>query len=224
MKIIFLSLILLVSTLPAVAQVNPVNSDSTVKPLKRVYVGVELSNIAYTMWRPSKQVGGGVTPVVHINVGYKLNKGLSLQIGLAYGRKHVDELSGIYYGENDTIINYYRARKIQALAVPITAQVTPFSWQQNRKFRVSAIASFVPIIGSVWHQESEEFEGQREVIYKGEDSGVYAIVTGGLQFNYKISQRLDSYGKLNLFYKNVGHKSYYADKAWSVGLGLNYNL
>lgn len=221
MKTLFLSFILSISTLAVIAQTNP---DSTSKHLKRVFIGVELSSISYTMWNPAKEVGGGVTPVAHINAGYKLTKSLNLQMGITYGRKNVDELSGIYYGENDTIINHYRARKIQALAVPITAQFTPFGAHQNHRLRLSATASFVPILGSSWHQQSEEFEGQREITYEGEDSGVYAIVTAGLQLNYKISNRLDGFGKINLYYKNVGHYSYYATMARSVGIGLNYNL
>jgi hypothetical protein len=221
MKTLFLSFILSISVLTAIAQASP---DSTGKPLKRVYVGVELSSISYTMWNPAKEVGGGVTPIAHINAGYKLTKSLNLQMGMTYGRKNVDELSGIYYGENDTIINHYRASKKKALAIPLTVQFTPFGAYQSQRLRLSATASFVPILGSVWHQQSEEYEGQREVTYEGEDSGVYAIVTAGLQMNYKISNRLDGFGKINLYYKNVGHYSYYATMARSIGIGLNYNL
>ncbi|MBB6609498.1 hypothetical protein H7F15_00470 [Pontibacter sp. Tf4] len=221
MKTLFLTFILTLSTLAVVAQVQV---DTTIAPLKRFYVGVELSSISYTMWNPSKRVGGGVTPVLHLNAGYKLAKSLNLQVGLTYGRKRVDELSGIYYGQNDTIINHYRKGEIQALSVPLTVLFTPFSSHQNQRLRISATASLVPIFGSVWHQQSEEFEGEKKVTYDDKDSGVYGIVTAGLQLNYKISNRLDGFGKVNLYYKNIGHNSYYASIAKSIGIGVNYNL
>lgn len=47
--------------------------------------------------------------------------------------------------------------------------------------------------------------------------------TTGLHLNYRISERLEGYGKANLLYKNVGQESAYARTAKSIALGLNYN-
>jgi hypothetical protein len=222
MKTLFLSLILSISTLAAVAQANP---DSTVKPLKRVYVGLEVSSVSYSMWDPTKKLSGGFTPIVHINTGYKLTKKFNVQVGLTYGRRQDDELSGIYYGEKDTTIYHFRKSDMYGVAIPLTLEYSLLNLR--KKLRLSATASLAPIIGSVWHQQAEEFEGQRKITYEDDDAGIYMIATAGLQLNYKISNRLDSFCKVNIYYKdisNYNYYSYYAKAARSVGIGLNYNL
>jgi hypothetical protein len=147
---------------------------------------------------------------------------MNVQVGLTYGRDKEDVLSGIYYGYNDTIINHYRSKNSYGMAMPLTVQFTPFN--PNRKVQLYATASFIPILGSTWHQNSEEFEGNRVVTFESDDAGVYAIVTAGLQLNYKINNRFEGYGKANLYYKNVNQFTDYARQARSVAIGLNYNL
>ncbi|WP_299758850.1 outer membrane beta-barrel protein [uncultured Pontibacter sp.] len=219
MKTIFLSLLLSVATLAAIAQVQP---DSAMMSAKRFYAGLELSSISYNMWDNIKKVGGGFTPIAHVHLGYRLTKIMNIQAGLTYGREKEDVLSGIYYGQNDTIINYYRSKNIYGVAMPLTVQFTPFN--PNRKLQLYATASFIPVIGSVWHQYSEEYEGNRVITFEVEDSGISAIATAGLQLNYRISSRLEGYGKANLLYRNVGQESAYARTAKSVAVGLNYSF
>ncbi len=222
MKTLVLSVMLLVCSLAAAAQANP---DSTIKSLKRVYVGVEISGVPYSMWDPVKKLSGGITPILHLHAGYKLSQRVNLQIGLTYGREREDRLSGIYYGYNDTIIYHFHKSEMKGVAMPITIQINPFRTQ--RKLRVSATASLAPIIGSVWHQYSEEYEGTRKVTYEDEDAGIYLVATAGVQLNYKISNRLDAFGKVNLMYKDILNYSYFSfmsKSSKSIGIGLNYNF
>ena len=218
-KSLFAVLLLLLSSLADVAQAQP---DSINAKQKRFYIGVELSSISYSMWNQTKMVGGGFTPVAHAQAGYRLTKRMNVQVGLTYGRDKESALSGTYYGYGDTILYYNHSRNNYGVTVPITVQFTPFN--PYKKLQIYAAASFIPIFGAVNQQESETYEDVTTVTHVGKDSGVYAIATAGIQLNYKISNRFEGFGKVNLLYKNVGQYSEYAKQAKSLAIGLNYNF
>ncbi|MCC9165294.1 outer membrane beta-barrel protein [Pontibacter harenae] len=218
MKTYLISLLLSCVFFSAMAQ-QPAASDSA---SSKLYLGIELSTISYGMQNYATMVGGNFTPIVHLNAGYRLTKRINLQVGLTYGREKESGLSGIYYGYGDTIIYDHRSWNNYGIAVPLTIQYTPFN--PAKRWNLYATVSLIPVIGEVNHQTTKTFEGETKITYKGHDSGIYLLGTAGVVLNYKISKRFEAYGKVNLFYKDIGHNSYYAQRAKSIGLGLNYNL
>ncbi|WP_439880941.1 hypothetical protein ACSX1A_17550 [Pontibacter sp. MBLB2868] len=147
---------------------------------------------------------------------------MNLQIGVGFGRDKESGVSSIYYGRNDTIIYYNRSRDNHGVAVPLLVQYTPFNPDRRLNFYVTA--SLIPVFGEVNQHESETFEGETKDTYEAHDSGIYVLATAGLVLNYKISQRFEVYGKGNLLYKDLQGYSYYAERAKSVAVGLNYSF
>jgi hypothetical protein len=218
MKTILLVTALVFTVLAANAQ-NKTASDST---SSKVYAGIELTTITYSLANAEKHLGVGVNPYAQFNLGYRVSNRMNVQIGIGYGRDKVSRLESIYYGHGDTIIYRYNSRNNYGLAIPLTAQYTPFN--PGRRLNIYATTSLIPVFGEVNQQESETYEGETKVTYEGHDSGLYLLATAGLVLNYKISNRFEGYGKANLLYKDLSGYSYYAERAKSIAIGLNYNF
>ncbi|MHA6248679.1 outer membrane beta-barrel protein [Pontibacter sp. CAU 1760] len=212
-----LSLLLLCS-LTATAQ----SSSAPDTTESKFYVGVELSTISYLISNHAKSVSGMFTPVAHVHVGYRLSERASIQVGLAYGETD-DNFESIYFKTADSTI--YKSTRLsnRGLAIPITLQLTPFN--PGRRLNVFATASLIPIIGEVSDRRTETLDGKTDIMFDAHDSGIYTIFTAGVILNYKISKRLEGYGKVSPLYKVVGKQSNYADSnPRPLALGVNYNF
>lgn len=217
MKTNSLTLFLLLCSFAAIAQ-RPTTSDST---KSKLYLGLELSTVSYSMANHITQVGGMITPVAHLHLGYRLSPRAQVQVGFAYGGAE-DNFESIDFKSADSTIyrNFRQSRK--GLAIPLTVLFTPF--HPARRLNLFATASLIPVIGSVHHRRTETLDGVTRLVYRGDDNGVYWLATAGVVLNYKFSTRLEGYGKANLLYKELKRESAYARQAKSVAIGLNYNF
>lgn len=204
----------------AMAQQAAVTDSISSKSGNKFFVGAEVTTIHYIMG--NREAAGGFSPYAQLHVGYKLSRRANVQIGLAFGKKKEDELSSIYYGDNDTIIYYNRSLNHKGIAIPLSLQYTPF--RPSNRLNLYATASLIPVFGEANVKETETYEGETKIIYNGHDSGMYLLATAGLVLNYKFNKRFEGYSKANLLYRHVGHYNLYADKTKSIAIGLNYNL
>lgn len=216
MKSYILSFILSALFCSATAQ-QRIAPDSTNN--KKFYAGVELTTISYIIG--NREAAGSFSPYIQLNFGYRLSRRTNVQIGLARGGTNENQES-IYYKTDDSTIYMNDSWNSRGVAIPLTVQFTPFN--PGRRLNFYATASIIPIFGEVNIQHSETYEGETKTTYKAHDSGVYLLATAGIVLNYKISKRLEGYGKANLLYKHLGHYNDYAKRAKSVAIGLNYNF
>lgn len=186
----------------------------------RFYVGVEFSSINYRMVKDLRTVAGEITPIAHINLGYRLSKRVDVELGFTYGRNKDNVLRGTYYGYNDTIIHLYEGWKHSGIAVPLTVKYTPFNL--SRRLKLYATASFIPVLGEVNQQLSETYKGETIVTYNAHDSGLYLHARAGLLLNYKLSKQLEVYTRANLISEELKLKTYYGHR--SLSIGVNYSI
>ncbi|MBJ6117548.1 outer membrane beta-barrel protein [Pontibacter sp. BT310] len=232
MKTLFLSLTLSLSSLTAVAQVNP---DSTEKSLKRAYVGLSLTTVTYHIYYKDGEELDGIksgyfTPIA-LHAGYNLSDRLSIQIGVGYGGSK-DKLEWSLNQNNNDPVKYRQYSKTNVLAVPVTAQM--IFLKAFKRFPVYGTISMIPSFGFT-KAETQEIRNGETTASNSSVNGMNLFATAGLGVNYKISSRFYGHAEY-LFYKRnlTGQNSFHYD--WeqyspmgrriykSLGLGVNYKI
>jgi hypothetical protein len=222
MNLIKILLIILLFSSTVQAQQQDPEGPSTSQN-KKLYVGIDLSNVSYTLLYNDFGKGGGVTPWITPHVGYRLTPRLNVQVGIGYNKSEFD-MGGIYREDGDTELTHeHRYRTTRGWVFPVAIQFTPFN--PSRRFQFYATAKFVPTVGSTKHQHAKDRAGVTTVLSEEKYSGVNTIFIGGLLLKYSISRRFDVYLEGNLLYKNFKRTSLYeAYRPKSLGLGVDYKF
>ncbi|NEM96292.1 outer membrane beta-barrel protein [Pontibacter burrus] len=232
MKTLSLFLLLSLYTLAAIAQVNP---DTAARTSKHFYVGLGLTTITYHIYYDEQEKLGdsktGYFTPVTLHVSYAITDRLNIQAGIGYGGSKAKREWSPNHNPNDPV--KYKDRSVtHVLSVPVSAKFIFF--KALRRFPVYGTFTLMPSFGFS-KAESEEITDTNTTttVVKVNDMNVFA--TGGLGFNYKISNRFTGYAEY-LFYKHnlTGQNSF--DYDWeqastigrrifkSLAIGVNYSL
>ncbi|KAA5545636.1 outer membrane beta-barrel protein [Adhaeribacter rhizoryzae] len=205
-------------------------------PETKFYVGLGLINISHHIYyknpTTSGEVQSGYFTPVSLNVGYKLNKRASLQIGTAYGgsKGHVESFNKDASFED---IAYKFNARTRVVAIPVTMNFILFN--AAKSLPIYATATLMPAFGTTKERGTKTYKNQTTTIHSSKDAGINTFITAGLGTNFKLIEQFSAFTEVRFLKSNLnGNNSKYYDWNYespelfkfiaSIGLGINYNF
>lgn len=213
----------------AIAQVE----DTTDTEKSNYYVGVGFSTVSHHIYYKNPKANGSITSgyfaPLSINLGYRMSRRTSLQVGVAYGggSDHYNWSPG----SRDTL-TFETSSRTHVLAMPVTIRYTFL--KAFKRFPIYGTATVMPALGLT---KTSTIETRHQVATTSitRDSGINIFFTAGIGLEYKISKRFVGFFEYHAYKHNLtGKNSAFYD--WdmgargvdrlvrTVGFGVNYSL
>lgn len=206
-------------------------SDSLNQNKSKFYIGLGLSTNYYALYYKNRSTdpkySNNFVARPYLNIGYQLNKRISLQVGIAYATKKVHDYD-IYYGAGTNTIERHFYDNTKAIVMPFTLRFVFFNI--NGKLPIYGTAAVIPAYA---RSELKRTEGSNNITittFHGQASGLNAFFTAGLGFRYTIRKRFSGYAEVIMYNRNMTGDNVdpFRFEKFGVfrhsGLGFNYNL
>lgn len=201
----------------------------------KLYAGIGLSNLSYHIYYKNPKHTGAVPygyfRPISINLGCRLSKRASIQIGIAYGGKKEHVFMPVLEAPGRYVeYNFYSRTRV--LAIPVTGRFVLFN--AYKRLPIYTTISLMPAWGVT---KLKTIESRDAIITTTsvKDTGINTFATAGFGLDYKIWKRFTGFAEVLLFRSNLtednskyydwwGENPKYIQAISSLGIGFNYNF
>jgi len=199
------------------------SQETTTASPRKFYIGVNYTNTQYFL-KPINYIPADASFYPNfitypgLNVGYKLGKRASIQIGLAYA--HENRQMGSEYNNAGVIEGSYDSISTRGGIIPLTLRYNFLNIGKRLSFY--GTSSLTAAYGKTTVNHTTTVNQEVTHKYQLEKSALNMYLSLGLGLNYKLGDRIDVFGEMLLLNKNLN--TGYKNQTSTLNVGFNYKF